>query len=168
MRPRLAPPALVLTVALLLAGCGGGTEQVALPPPSSAPPTSPAPLTVKEAKGRYLSLVAPYDIARDELAEAMKAGREWRTVRERAGAVAAANVACAEQLRGTSWPAAVQAPMTALLAEHEIALRHWKRAAGAGSSAALRREIKAAEAHTGDRTAAQVRAALGLPPRRPT
>ncbi|MCZ7439487.1 hypothetical protein O7598_23995 [Micromonospora sp. WMMC241] len=165
MRPRLAPPALIL--ALLLAGCGGETEQVALPPPASPTPSaSAAPLTVKEAKGRYLAVVAAYDIARDELAEAAKAGRPWRSVRERAEAVAAANTACAEELRAVRWPAAAQAPIAALLAEHEVALRHWKLAAGAGSDAVLRREIRAAAAHDGVRQAAKVRAALGLPPRR--
>ncbi|SCG61276.1 hypothetical protein [Micromonospora humi] len=165
MRPRLAPPTLVL--ALLLAGCGGGeTEQVALPPPASPTPSTVAPLTAKEAKGRYLAVVAAYDIARDELAEAGKAGRPWRAVRDRAGAVATANEACAGELRTVRWPAAVQAPMTALLAEHEVALRHWKLAAAAGSDAVLRREIRAAGAHDGTRQAAKVRAALGLPPRR--
>ncbi|QLQ39533.1 hypothetical protein [Micromonospora robiginosa] len=164
MRPRLAPPALVLV--LLLAGCGGETEQVALPPPASPTPSTVAPLTVKEAKGRYLSVVAAYDIARDELAEAEKAGRPWRSVRERAAAVAAADAACAEELRAVRWPAAVQAPIAALLAEHEVALRHWKLAAGADGAAELRREIRAAAAHDGVRQAAKVRAALGLPPRR--
>ncbi|MFI5834977.1 hypothetical protein ACIA5A_15030 [Micromonospora sp. NPDC051300] len=164
MRPRLAPPALVLV--LLLAGCGGETEQVALPPPASATPSTVAPLTVKEARGRYLSVVAAYDIARDELAEAEEAGRPWRSVRERAAAVAAADTACAEELRAVRWPTAVRAPIAALLAEHEVALRHWKLAAGAGSAAELRREIRAAAAHDGVRQAAAVRAALGLPPRR--
>lgn len=164
MRPRLAPPALVL--ALLLAGCGGETEQVALPPAASPTPSTVAPLTAKEAKGRYLAVVAAYDIARDELAEAEKAGRPWRSVRERAEAVATANEACAGELRAVHWPAAVRAPMAALLAEHEVALRHWKLASGAGSAAELRREIRAAGAHDGVRQAAKVRAALGLPPRR--
>ncbi|MDG4802636.1 hypothetical protein [Micromonospora sp. WMMD980] len=164
MRPRLAPPALVL--ALLLAGCGGGeTEQVALPPPASPTPSTVVPLTAKEAKGRYLAVVAAYDIARDELAEAEKAGRPWRSVRERAAAVATANEACAGELRALRWPTAVQAPMAALLAEHEVALRHWKLATTAGDAADLRREIRAAAAHDGVRQAARVRAALGLPRR---
>ncbi|GAB3063136.1 hypothetical protein GCM10027186_13490 [Micromonospora schwarzwaldensis] len=155
-------------VVLLLAGCGGETEQVALPPPASPTPSTVAPLTVKEAKGRYLAVVAAYDIARDALAEAEKAGRPWRTVRERAGAVVDANVACAGELRGIRWPAAAQPPMAALLAEHEVALRHWRLAAGAGSAAELRREIRAAGAHDGVRQATRVRTALGLPPLRAT
>ncbi|MFI2712062.1 hypothetical protein ACH495_18250 [Micromonospora sp. NPDC018662] len=167
VRWRLAPSGLV--VLLVLAGCGGGdgTEQVALPPPSASPSTV-APLTAKEAKGRYLAVVAAYDIARDELAEAEKAGRPWRSVRERAAAVATANEGCAGELRAVRWPAAVQAPMAALLAEHEVALRHWKLATSAGSAAELRREIRAAGAHDGVRQATKVRAALGLPPLRAT
>ncbi|MFI6132559.1 hypothetical protein [Micromonospora sp. NPDC051141] len=159
----------VLAVVLLVGGCGGGeTKQVALPPPASPTPSPVASLTVKEAKGRYLAAVAAYDIARDELAEAEKAGRPWRTVRERAGAVVDANLACAGELRAVRWPAAVQAPMTALLTEHEVALRQWRLAAGATGAAELRRATRAAAAHDGVRQAARVRAALGLPPLRAT
>lgn len=158
----------VLVGVLLLAGCGGETKQVALPPPASPTPSPVAPLTVKEAKGRYLAAVAAYDIARDELAEAEKAGRPWRTVRERAGAVVDANLACAGELRAVRWPAAVQAPMAALLAEHEVALRQWRLAAGAAGAAELRRATRAAAAHDGVRQAARVRAALGLRPLRAT
>ncbi|MEV0002229.1 hypothetical protein AB0H28_08080 [Micromonospora sp. NPDC050980] len=163
VRARLIAPVLVL----LLAGCGGGAEPVALPPPAGpTPSTVAAPLTVKEAKGRYLAVVAAYDIARDELAEAEQAGRPWRSVRERAAAIVAANETCAAELRAVRWPATVQAPMATLLAEHEVALRHWRLATGARSATELRREIRAARAHDGVRQAAKVRAALGLPPLR--
>ncbi|WP_405092649.1 hypothetical protein OG767_06830 [Micromonospora sp. NBC_01392] len=158
----------VLVVVLLLGGCGGETKQAALPPPASPTPSPVVPLTVKEAKGRYLAAVAAYDIARDELAEAEKAGRPWRTLRERAGAVVDANLACAGELRAVRWPAAAQAPMAALLAEHEVALRQWRLAAGAADAAELRRATRAAAAHDGVRQATRVRAALGLPPLRAT
>ncbi|SBT52559.1 hypothetical protein [Micromonospora auratinigra] len=161
MRRWPTAPALVLV--LFLAGCGGGTEQVALPvwqPPS---PTASAPLTAKEAKGRYLAIVAPYNTALDELREAMRAGKPWRTLRTLAGRVASTSAAHAEQLRATTWPAKAQAPVDALVKENEVALRHWRAAAEASSAATLTREIRAAAGHDGGTQADTVRTALGLP-----
>ncbi|MET7965492.1 hypothetical protein [Micromonospora sp. NPDC005305] len=152
-----------LALVLLLAGCGGGTETTALPAWERPSPTAPAPLTVKEAKGRYLAVVAPYNTALEELEEALKARRPWRTVRGLASTVATTNAAHAEQLRTTVWPAAAQAPVAALLKENDVALRHWRLAAEAGSAEALMREIRAAAAHDGGAQADKVRRSLGLP-----
>lgn len=153
-----------LALVLLLAGCGGGTERTSeLPAWQTSAPTAAAPLTANEAKGRYLAIVAPYNTALEELQEALKAGRPWRTVRTLARTVATTNAAHAEQLRTTVWPAKVQAPVAALLKENDLALRHWKLAGEATSAAALMREIRAAAAHDGGEQATKVRASLGLP-----
>ncbi|WP_319464133.1 hypothetical protein [Micromonospora sp. RTP1Z1] len=155
-----------LALVLLLAGCGGGIERTAQPPTwQTASPTAPAPatLTAKEAKGRYLAIVAPYNTALEKLTEALKAGRPWRTVRTLARTVATTNAAHAEQLRTTAWPAETQAPVAALVKENDLALRHWKLAGEATSAAALMREIRAAAAHDGGAQANKVRATLGLP-----
>ncbi|SCG39315.1 hypothetical protein GA0070613_0630 [Micromonospora inositola] len=153
-----------LALVLLLSGCGGGIERTAQLPAWQTPsPTAPAPLAAKEAKGRYLAIVAPYNTALEELQEAMKAGKPWRTVRTLARAVATTNAAHAEQLRTTAWPAKAQAPVAALLKENDLALPHWKLAGEATGAAALMREIRAAAAHDGGAQANKVRASLGLP-----
>jgi hypothetical protein len=156
-------PAL-LTLVLLLAGCGGQTERAQLPAWQSASPSAqPTALTLKAAKGRYLAIVAPYNTALEELEEALKAGKPWQTVRKLAGAVASTSAEHAEQLRTTVWPAKVQGPVAALVKENDVALRHWRLAAKATSAGALMREVRAAAAHDGSAQANKVRAALGLP-----
>ncbi|MET8909141.1 hypothetical protein [Micromonospora sp. NPDC004551] len=155
------PAALVLV--LLLAGRGGGGGTTVMPAWETPSPTAPAPLSAKEAKGRYLAIVAPYNTALEELEEALTARRSWQAVRKLAGTVATTSAAHAEQLRATAWPAATQAPVAALLKENDVALRHWKLAAEAGSAAALMREIRAAAAHDGGAQADKVRRSLGLP-----
>ncbi|MGC1209774.1 MAG: hypothetical protein WA890_00690 [Micromonospora sp.] len=154
-----------LALVLLLAGCGGRTYERAtqLPAWQTPSPTAAAPLTVKEAKGRYLAIVAPYNTALEELEEALKAGKPWRTVRTLARRVATTNAVHADELRSTAWPAAAQAPIAALLKENDLALPHWKRAGEATSAEALMREIRAAAAHDGGTQANEVRASLGLP-----
>jgi len=152
-----------LALVLLLAGCGASAEPTELPAWETPSPTAPAPLSLKEAKGRYLAIVAPYNTALEKLEEALKAGRPWRTVRGLAQAVATTSAEHAEQLRATAWPAKVQAAVDALVKENDVALRHWRSAAEASSAAALMREIRAAAAHDGGEQANKVRAALGLP-----
>ena len=153
-----------LALVLLLAGCGGGVERSAQLPAWHVPsPTAPAPLTAKEAKGRYLAIVAPYNTALEELEEALGAAKPWRTVRTLAGRVATASAEHAAQLRATAWPAKTQAPMAALLKENDVALRHWQLAGEAATAQALMREIRAAAAHDGGSEADKVRASLGLP-----
>ncbi|MDO3705042.1 hypothetical protein Q3W71_25575 [Micromonospora sp. C28SCA-DRY-2] len=158
--------ALALTV--LLAGCGGDqtgaqTRQPAWQGGASAGPTTPAALTPEQAKRRYLAIVEPYNTALEKLETAANAGKPWRTVRELAAEVLRANEAHAAALRETTWPAPARAPMAALLAENDIALRHWRRASKAADAEALLREIRAAAAHSGAEEAGTVRAALGLP-----
>lgn len=152
-----------LTLVLLLAGCGGKAPATEFPAWELPSPTASAPLPLKEAKGRYLSIVAPYNTALDELREALGARKPWRTVRKLAGTVATTSAAHAEQLRGTTWPAKVQEPIGALLKENEVALRHWQSAAEATGAEELMREIRAAAAHDGGAEADRVRASLGLP-----
>ncbi|MBQ0905274.1 hypothetical protein [Micromonospora sp. U21] len=156
----------VLTLIVLLAGCGTGEQvdsQAPAPVWQSAAPTTPAALTVVEAKSRYLAIVAPYNTALEELEDAVNAGKPWRTVRTLAADVARTNAAHAVELRETIWPAAVLAPMAALLKENDVALRHWRRAGEAADVDALMREIRAAAAHSGAKEAGRVRVALELP-----
>lgn len=158
-----------LAMTVLLAGCGGGeqTETLAQQPAwqggASAGPTTPAALTPEEAKRRYLAIVEPYNTALEKLETAANAGKPWRTVRKLAAEVARTNAEHAVALRETTWPAKARAPMAALLAENDIALRHWRRAGEAADAEALMREIRAAAAHSGAEEAGKVRAALGLP-----
>lgn len=160
---RRRTPAAALALVLLLAGCGGA-EPTRFPATWQTPsPTAPATLTVKEAKGRYLSIVAPYNTALDELEAALRARKPWRAVRDLARAVAETNAAHAEQLRATPWPATVRTPVAALLKENDVALRHWRLAAAAANATALTREIRAAAAHDGGTQADRVRTTLGLP-----
>ncbi|MCO1597644.1 hypothetical protein M8C17_21055 [Micromonospora sp. RHAY321] len=156
----------VLTLTVLLAGCGTGEQvdpQAPAPVWQSAAPTTPAALTAAEAKSRYLAIVAPYNTALEELEDAVNAGKPWRTVRTLAADVARTNAAHAVGLSETVWPAAVLAPMGALLKENDVALRHWRRAGEAADADALMREIRAAAARSGAKEAGRVRAALGLP-----
>lgn len=153
-----------LALVLLLTGCGGGPERSPQLPAWQAPSsTAPALLSMTEAKGRYLAIVAPYNTALEELEEELQAGKPWRTVRTLSRTVATTNATHAEQLRTTPWPAKVQAPVAALLRENDVALRHWQAAAAATSAQALMREIRAAAAHDGGAEANRVRKALGLP-----
>ncbi|MFG2056788.1 hypothetical protein ACGFI9_22470 [Micromonospora sp. NPDC048930] len=152
-----------LALVLLLTGCGGSAPSTEFPAWQEASPTASAALTMKEAKGRYLSIVAPYNTALEELQEALRAGKPWRTVRDLARTVATTNAAHAEQLRTTAWPAQVRAPIAALLKENDVALRHWQLAAEATGAQALMREIRAAAAHDGGTQANRVRTTLGLP-----
>ncbi|MEU5907086.1 hypothetical protein [Micromonospora sp. NPDC047527] len=147
-----------LTLIVLLAGCGGGEQvdpQAPAPVWQSAAPTTPAALTPAEAKSRYLSTVASYNTALEELEDAVNAGKARRTVRTLAADVARTNAAHAVALRETVWPEEVRASMGALLKENDVALPR------AGEAA--RREIRAAAAHSGAKEAGRVRAALGLP-----
>ncbi|MFI7575366.1 hypothetical protein [Micromonospora sp. NPDC049497] len=156
----------VLTLTVLLAGCGAGEQvgpRASTPVWQSAAPTTPAALTPAEAKSRYLAIVAPYNIALEELEDAANAGKPWRTVRTLAAEVARTNAAHAVELREAVWPAEVRAPMAALLKENDVALRHWRRAGEAADADALMREIRAAAAHSGATEAGRVRTALGLP-----
>ncbi|MGN9777359.1 hypothetical protein ACTMS0_16570 [Micromonospora sp. H33] len=159
----------VLALTVLLAGCGGGEPGR---PPAAAPawqtaapttPAAPTALTPAEAKSRYLEIVTPYNRALEELEDAVNSGKPWRTVRTLAAEVARTNAAHAAELREVVWPAKVRAPLAALLAENDIALRHWRRAGEAADADALMREIRTAAAHSGAEEAGRVRAALGLP-----
>ncbi|MGC5020405.1 hypothetical protein [Micromonospora sp. DT47] len=157
-----------LALVLLLTGCAGERTETLEQVPAwrdgaPAATASPAPLTRAEAKTRYLRIVQPYNEALEELEDATQVGRPWRTVRELAAAVAAKNAVHAVELRETSWPAEVRAPMAALLAENDVALEHWRRAGRATSAAELMREIRAAAAHSAATEATRVRSALGLP-----
>ncbi|SCG47578.1 hypothetical protein GA0070609_1946 [Micromonospora echinaurantiaca] len=158
-----------LAMTVVLAGCGGGeptetlNQQPAWQGGASADPATPAALTPEEAKRRYLAIVEPYNTALEKLETAANAGKPWRTVRKLAAEVARTNATHAAALRETTWPAAARAPMAALLAENDVALRHWRRAGEAADAEALMREIRAAAAHSGAEEAGRVRAALGLP-----
>jgi hypothetical protein len=162
----------VMVLALLAGGCegagpGGSSTWVTSPAPPTTSPTSSAgstPLTVAQAGSRYLEIVRPYNTALEKFEDAAHAGTPWKNLRPLAGRVAQANAAHAKALRQTSWPAAVRAPMAALLTEIDLAQRSWQRAAQAKTADELARAVRAAAAHSGSKPAGQIRTLLGLPP----
>lgn len=190
-RVRRWTAALALTV--LITGCGGTSESPSAPAaieqtaqateqtaPATgqqtapaiertalaAPTPTPIVLAPADAGKRYLEIVSPYNEALEALENAANAGRSWTEVRTLAAEVARANATQAEDLRATAWPEQARPPMAALLAEIDVAQRHWDRAAKATTAEELGRAIQDAAAHSGAEQAGEVRAALGLPPYR--
>jgi len=160
-----------LALTVLLAGCGGqsapsAAPTAARPTESTAATTTPATLSLADAKARYLEIVAPYNEALEALETAANGGKSWTAVRTLAGKVAQTNAAHAEALRAIAWPEPVREPMAALLAEADAAQRHWERAASAKGAEELAGAIRDAARRSGAKQAGKVREALGLPPYR--
>jgi hypothetical protein len=163
----------ILVLTLLAGGCAGTSQENSpasamspAAPPVTSPTSDPAPnpLTVAQAGTRYLEIVKPYNTALETFEDAAHAGTPWRDLRPLAGEVARANAAHAQALRETSWPVGVQAPMTALLTEIDLAQRDWQHAANANTADELARAVRSAAAHSGSKPAGQIRTLLGLAP----
>jgi hypothetical protein len=167
----------------LIAGCGAadarpiasrtGTPDAATTPsqptspggPRSTPSTrqTPARLTVAQARPRYLAVTRPYNVALERFETAANNGASVRTLRSRAGTVAAANLAESRLLLSTPWPTTVAGPVRELVRANAAARRHWLLAAAADDLTEMAGHIRRASATGGKEPAAEIRRRLGLP-----
>lgn len=115
---------LVMATALVaLAGCSTATTSTPVAAPtttttSTAPTTTtPAPLSKADAARRYLAIVRPYNVALEQLEQAINSGQPVATLRTRTSELAAANETQIKQLQAAVWPTDVRAPMDELIAE---------------------------------------------------
>lgn len=156
----------VLALTLLTTGCAGTPEQRPAGQQTASAASTPTAgeLSVAEAGRRYLEIVAPYNIALEELESAAQGGESWTALRTRAAKVAQANEQHAQALRAVTWPAQARGPMAALLAETDAAQPHWLRAAQAKTADEFGAAVRSAVSHSGAKAAGEVRTALGLPP----
>jgi hypothetical protein len=162
-----------------VAGCGGGEEQpvdVAKSSSPASPRSTPAParsvplvtaaprqLTVAAAGKRYLQVTRPYNVALERFEKAANSGASVATLKARARAVAAANLAESKSLLSIAWPSKVSTQIRAL-AQADVAARpHWLRVAAADSLTEMGRQVKLASAESGKAPAAEIRRLLGLP-----
>jgi hypothetical protein len=164
-------------VVLAVAGCGGADATPAAVERSPAPvaskqgttPRSPAGpsastrLGVASARARYLTITRPYNVALERFEKSANAGAGLATLRGKARAVAAANLAESRLLAATSWPTAVERPVNELIRANADSRRHWVSAAKADSLSEMSVELRRAVAASGKEPAAQIRRGLGLP-----
>jgi hypothetical protein len=167
--------AVVLSVGVVLAvaGCGSvDTTPTAVdshPPasqstaPVSPSKTAPARLGVAAARARYLTITRPYNVALEKFEKSANAGAGLQSLRTKARAVAAANLAESRLLAATNWPATVVQPVKDLIRANAEAWRHWVKAANAESLSEMAVELRRAVAASGKEPAAQIRSRLGLP-----
>jgi hypothetical protein len=171
MRGSLAAAAVAALLAVT--GCAGepggkrAADTLPAPPtvPSASPmptPTTPRPLSQEQAAKRYLAIVKPYNVALERLEQAINTGRPVATVRMLAGKVASANAAHMRDLRATSWPVAVRAPVRELLAESAQAQSYWRQAAQANTRSGLIQAVLKAVQHDGSDAAGSIRRRLDL------
>ncbi|GAB2636201.1 hypothetical protein [Kribbella swartbergensis] len=167
---------------LFVAACGeDGETPVAAsssPPasPSATPGTTPSPersapvvratpaqLSMAAAGKQYLLVTRPYNVALERFEKAANTGASVATLRSRARAVAAANLAESKQLQAIPWPSKVDKQIRALTEADAAARPHWLRAAEADSLSEMARHLKLASAESGKAPAAEIRRLLGLP-----
>jgi hypothetical protein len=171
MRGPLAAATVVAVLAVT--GCAGesGGRRAAGPlpaaptvPSASPTPTSStaAPLSKEQAAKRYLAIVKPYNLALEQLEQAINRGQPVAMVRTLAGQVAAANQTHMRDLRATVWPLEVRAPVRELLAESARAQAYWRQAARATTRNALIQAVLKAVQHDGSDAAGDIRRRLDL------
>lgn len=123
--------------------------------------STPKALSVAAAGTKYLAITRPYNVALERFEQAANENMSLTTLRNRAKAVAAANLAEYTALRSTIWPARVAAQMRALAKADATARPHWLRAAASDSKSEMAAHIARA---TGVKApSAQIRQLLGLP-----
>ncbi|ONI68127.1 hypothetical protein BWI15_34365 [Kribbella sp. ALI-6-A] len=132
-------------------------------PRPTATPTKPAPvrLTVTQARVRYLAVTRPYNVALERFEKAANSGASVKTLKSRARAVAAANLAESRQLSAIAWPAVVDRKMKALARANAAARPHWLKIAASGSLNEMATHLRRATGGTSP--AAEIRRQLGLP-----
>lgn len=133
--------------------------------PGRVPSSQPAPtrLTVAQARSRYLAVTRPYNVALERFEKAANSGASVQTLRTRAGAVAAANLAESRLLLSTAWPTSVTRSTQQLARANASARQHWLRVAAADTLTEMAGHIRRAVAASGDAPAADIRRRLGLP-----
>ncbi|WP_432943061.1 hypothetical protein ACQPXM_39280 [Kribbella sp. CA-253562] len=168
-------------LAFLATGCGtdDGADPMPVVAPSTAAsaqpetttagprptvkPTKPAPvrLTVAQARVRYLAVTRPYNVALERFEKAANSGASVQTLKVRARAVAAANLAESRQLAAIAWPVVVDRKIKALGRVNAAARPHWLKVAASGSLSEMATHLR--RATSGTSPAAEIRRHLGLP-----
>lgn len=111
------------TALVLLAGCSTATTSTPVAAPTTttsatAPTTTTRPpLSRADAARGYLAIVKPYNVALEQLEQAVNSGQPVATLRTRTSELAAANDTQIKQLQAAVWPADVRAPIDELIAE---------------------------------------------------
>ena len=159
-------------VVLSVAGCGSVDDtptavdsspqaKQSVTPVSPSKP-APARIGVAAARARYLTITRPYNVALEKFEKSANAGAGLESLRTKARAVAAANLAESRLLAATNWPTSVVQPVKDLIRANAEARRHWVKAASADSLTEMAAELRAVAA-SGKEPAAQIRSRLGLP-----
>ena len=133
--------------------------------PGKVPSSQPAPtrLTVVQARSRYLAVTRPYNVALERFEKAANSGASIQTLRTRARAVAAANLAESRLLLSTAWPARIKRSTQELARVETSARQHWLRVAAADTLTEMAGHIRRAVAAGGKEPATEIRRRLGLP-----
>jgi hypothetical protein len=124
---------------------------------------TPRQLNLADAGKRYLQVTRPYNVALERFEKAANSGASAATLKARARAVAAANLAESKSLLSIAWPSKVSTQIQALAQADAAARPHWLRVAAAGSISEMARHVKLASAESGKAPAAEIRRLLGLP-----
>lgn len=155
----------IVTALVAAAGCSTSTP-VAAPRTTStstaATTTTLAPLSKADAARRYLAVVRPYNVALEQLEQAINSGQPVATLRTRASELAAANDTQITQLQTTVWPIEVRAPMDELIAESGKAQPFFLRAAQAKTSNQVTQAILDSRKHDAKAPAKSIRELLEL------
>lgn len=123
----------------------------------------PVQLSVAAAGKRYLEVTRPYNVALERFETAANNGSSVATLRARARAVAAANLAESRQLLAIAWPTKVAKQIKALARADAAARPHWLRVASADSLSEMAGHLRLASAAGGKAPSTEIRRLLGLP-----
>jgi hypothetical protein len=160
-----------LVTLLVMTGCAANTATT-VPPGTSiteAGTTSLAPTAVTtavptkdQAAKRYLAIVRPYNVALEQLEQAINNGQPAAKLRTSAEATATANEAQIRDLKAASWPADVRPAIEQLVAESELAQKYWRQAAQEKTRDDVTKAVVAATKHSGAKAADTIRQLLSL------
>lgn len=124
---------------------------------------TPVPMSLAAAGQRYLQVTRPYNVALERFEKAANNGSSAATLRARARAVAAANLAESKQLLANTWPPKVAQQIRTLARADTAARPHWLKAAEADNLTEMASHVKLASAESGKSPAAEIRRLLNLP-----